>query len=265
MANLFFPQLASGTLAQYPIRKTRVTRTVRNELPNGDLVLYADPGADEMVWELGYSGLDQVDINGLANFFNICKGRFHAFTFIDPAENMLVASADLGSSLWSVGSSIQVVGGANDPNGGMEAFTVTNKGQDSQGLSQTLSVPAGYQYCFSVYVMSGSPSAITLSRQGATMQETSVQPVASQWVRVTSSGTLADDGVGFTTGIELAPGQQVVLFGPQLEPQIAPSRFRPTFQSGGVYSRAHWGVDELLISADASNVFSTVFSVESSI
>ena len=265
MANLFFPQLASGTVAQYPIRKARVTRTVRNELPSGDLVLYADPGADEMVWQLGYSGLDQEDINALVTFFNTCKGRVHAFTFIDPTENMLVNSADLGGSSWRSGASVQIAGSANDPTGGTDAFTVTNNGQESQGLSQTLTVPAGYQYCFSVYVRSDVESTITLTRQGTSFQQTNVEPVGSQWVRVVSSGKLPDDGAGFTAGIELAPGQQVVIFGPQLEPQVAPSRFRPTFQSGGVYSWAHWGIDELLISADAPNVFSTNLTIESSI
>ena len=265
MANLFFPQLASGVLAQYPIRKTRVTRTVKNALPNGDIVLYADPGADEMVWQLGYSGLDQDDMNSLANFFGVCQGRFHAFTFIDPTENMLAESANFGSSSWQAGNSVQVAGGAADPNGGKTAFTVTNNGQDNERLSQVLSVPAGYQYCFSLYAWSEGPSTISLIRQGQSIQQAEVKAVGPQWLRLVSSGKLADEGTGFTVSIELAPGQQVVLFGPQLEAQITPSRFRPTFQTAGVYTRAHWGVDELPISADAPNVFSTAFSIESSI
>ncbi len=60
----------------------------------------------------------------------------------------------------------------------------------------------------------------------------------------------------------IGAGQQVQVFGPQLEAQIEPSRYRPTTAQGGVYANAHWAVDQLPIAAEAPNLFSTQFIIE---
>jgi hypothetical protein len=90
-------------------------------------------------------------------------------------------------------------------------------------------------------------------------------PVGSNWTRVASSGQLNDPGTGMTIGISLAPGRQVQVYGPQLEAQIAPSRYRPTAQTGGVYASAHWAIEQLSITALAPDVYSTVLSIETAI
>jgi hypothetical protein len=69
----------------------------------------------------------------------------------------------------------------------------------------------------------------------------------------------------FSVAIRLAPGQQIQLYGPQLEAQLAPSRYRATARNGAVYAQAHWAVDDLVISAEAPNLFSTAFSIETSL
>jgi len=61
------------------------------------------------------------------------------------------------------------------------------------------------------------------------------------------------------------PGQQVTVYGLQLEAQLQPSRYRPTRGMGGVYSNAHWAVDELPVMAQAPNLFSTSFSIETNL
>ncbi len=265
MANLYFPQLASGALAQYPIRKTRATRTIRNVLPSGDMILNADPNAAEIVWQLGYSSLSPEDLNSLVNFFAACQGRFHGFTFIDPTDNMLVNSASMGSNPWVMPTQVQVTAGAADPGGGQSAFQTTNGAQIYQEITQTLTVPAWYQYCFSVYAQSAVPSTITLAMRGANGQQTESYAVGAQWTRLILSGQLSDTSTELTVAIGLAAGQQVSLYGPQLEAQNAPSRFRPTLSTGGVYANAHWGLDDLPVSADGPNLFSTFFSIETTV
>ena len=265
MANLFYPQLASGAVAQYPIRKIRTARTVKNVLPDGSMILYSDPYGARLVWELEYTNLSDADLQALQSHFSACVGCFHGFTFIDPTDNMLVSSSDLTAETWLKPGLIQISTGIADPSGGTGAFTLTNTGQSGQAITQTLSVPSGYQYCFSLFVASGNNSVATLLRQGSAAQQVSNVSAGPNWTRVVSSGQLNDSGVGLTVGISLAPGQQVQVYGPQLEAQIAPSRYRPTTQTGGVYSNAHWATERLNVTALAPSVYAMVVSIETAI
>lgn len=265
MANLFYPQLTSGALAHYPIQKIRSARTIKNVLPDGSMILFSDPDGAQLVWELSYTELSDQDVQALQRHFAACVGPYHAFTFIDPTDNMLVSSSDMAAAPWLAGSLIQMTTGATDPAGGTGAFALTNTGPTNQEITQSLQVPSGYQYCFSIYAMSTAISAITMIRQGSAIpQQTSVS-IGPTWTRVAVSGKLNDPGVGLTVGINLEPGQQVQLYGPQVEAQIVASRYRPTAQTGGVYANAHWGIDQLAITAEAPNLSSTAFSIETAL
>lgn len=87
-------------------------------------------------------------------------------------------------------------------------------------------------------------------------------PATPGWSRAVSSGRLNDEGTELTIAISLGAGQQVTIFGPQLEPQLAPSGYRPTAQQGGVYSNAHWAEERLTVAAEAPDLFSTSFVIE---
>jgi hypothetical protein len=262
MANLYYPQLSSGALAQYPIQKTRVVRTIKNVLADGSMILLSDPDGARLVWQLAYTELSSADVSALQAHFTACVGPFHAFTFIDPTDNMLASSADMTAEPWVTSSLIQMTSGVVDFFGGNGAFTLTNTGQISQTIAQTLQVPAGYQYCFSVYAMSNISAPITLLRNGPSTQDATTVTIGPAWARIVSSGTLSDAEVGFTVAISLTAGQQVQLYGPQLEAQIVPSPYRPTAEAGGVYANAHWAIDQLTITANAPNLFSTACGIE---
>jgi hypothetical protein len=262
MGSLFFPQLSSGALAQYPIKKALLTRTIKNVLPDGSMIVLADPAAARLAWQMTYVELSAPEVQALQNHFGACVGPYHGFTFIDPTDNMLAFTSDLTAAAWQRSTLISVSPGQPDPNGGTAAFTLVNEGQARQFIVQTLEVPANYQYCFSLYAAAFGSNELTLFRQGLSEAQNKVAAIGSGWTRIVSSGRLNDLGTSFTVGISLGPGQQVTVYGLQLEPQLAPSRYRPTAQSGGIYANAHWGVDELTISADAPNLFSTSFSIE---
>ena len=265
MASYYFPQLSSGTVAQYPFRNAKIVRTITNSLPGGDLILAPDPNGSRIVWQLGYAALSTQEANALTTLFDTCQGRLRAFTFIDPAENMLASSSDLSGMSWQNLNSIQLTPNSSDPVGGDAAFIVTNNGQTSQELTQTIAVPLNYQYCFSLYARSEQAASIELIRRGETSQDSRLFSIRPNWSRVVSSGALSDQGVGLTIAIRLAPGQQVWLYGPQLEPQIQPSRYRPTQNRCGVYPNAHWSVDTLNVRAIAPNVFASAFTVEATL
>jgi hypothetical protein len=230
------------------------------------MVLLSDPNGGHLVWQLGYTELSPDDVAALQNHFTACIGAYRAFTFIDPTDNMLTSSADLTGAAWQTSSLIEISSGAADPDGGTGAFTLTNSGQASQEISQTLNVPANYQYCFSLYAMAAEPGTLTLIRgQGLSAAESTPVAIGPGWNRVISSGRVNDFGTTFTIALSLAPGQRVELYGLQLETQIAPSRYRPTLQTGGVYANAHWGIDQLTISAVAPNLCSTSFTIETAL
>lgn len=263
MANLFFPQLTSGASAQYPIGKTRILRTIKNVLADGSMIVLPDPTSAQLYWQLSYADLSFDDTTALQSHFAACAGPAKAFTFIDPTGNMLVSSSNLAATPWVAPSLISVASGAADLFGGAAAFTVTNSAETAQEITQTLPVPANYQYCFSIYAASASASAITLARRGSS-QELTTGNIGPTWARIVSSGRLADGALEFTVAISLRAGQRVSLYGAQLDAQIAPSRYRPTAGYGGVYKTAHWAVDELVITAQAPNLFSTSFNIETS-
>jgi hypothetical protein len=260
MANLFFPQLASGALTQYPIRRTQIARTIQNVLPDGTLILYSDPYGALLEWELEYTNLSEADANTLQNFFLLCAGPVNPFTFIDPTGNMLGSSADPSQKPWeSYGVSFS--SGVSDPLGGNAAFTITNTTQVSQSILQSLPVPSAYQYCFSFYATSVEASEVIALRQGTEAQAQDTLPVGPGWRRLTSGGRLQDSGTTLTVGIILAPGQTVQVYGFQLEAQIVPSPYSATFQAGGIYPNAHWSVQELTLVAEAPDLYATTFAL----
>ena len=217
-----------------------------------------------MVWELSYSGLSQVDAQALQSHFSACLGPLRAFTFIDPTDNMLVASGDFTSASWQKGA-IQITSGVVDPQGGSQATVLTNTSQANQQIVQTLNVPANYQYCLSAYMTCTQAATIALVRSGSTASDPTSLSIGPSWTRRVSSGRLNDPGTTLTAGMILAPGQQVTVYGMQLEAQLQPSRYRSTGQVGGVYPTAHWATDELGLVATAPNLYSTTFSIETSL
>lgn len=262
MANLYFPQLTSGAYAQYPLEKTRAARTIKNVLADGSMIVFADPGNSRLYWQLAFAELSWVEANALQAHFDACAGPVRAFTFIDPTANMLAWSSDLNAAVWSKSGLVRCVGGAADAVGTSSAFTVTNNATIAEDITQTLLVPANYHYCFSVYVRSAAPSSITLVRGGASTEAVTSYDIGPDWTRLISAGELGDAATEFSVAIRLAAGQQVTLYAPQLEPQLAPSRYRATSANSGVYPKSHWAVDNLVITATAPNLFSTAFSIE---
>ncbi len=262
MANLCFPQLMSGSLAQYPIQKTRVMRTVKNVMPDGNMYLFPDRSASHLVWHLEYVELSQVEVEQLQSLFAMCAGPFRAFTFLDPTDNLLQWSVDLTNSVWTISPHIQVTPGIPDAFGGTAGFLLVNNGQTAAGIAQTVAAPANYEYCFSSYVCSNYSADLAMTRSGASATSSVRQSVTPSWTRVVSAGRLNDAGAGFTVELSLDPGQQALICGLQLEAQPAPSRYRATRQQGGIYASAHWGVDQLPIVATYPGQFATAFSIE---
>jgi hypothetical protein len=248
---LVFPQLASGAIAQYPLQKTRVRRTVVNSLGDGTLVKFADDWAGTAEWSIALSALSSAETAAIADLFRATEGRLQRFTFIDPSTNLLAWSGDLTKTLWQKDPLLQVHAGAADPFGGTRAAGVVNAGQARQGILQSLPAPCNFTYCFSAWVRSAGASSVTLIRTCASSSDTTTVRLDSNWRRISSSGALigADTSIGFA--IELDPGASIELFGLQAEAQDAPSAYMETTEMNGVYSNARFNTDRLTITAQS--------------
>lgn len=241
MAELFFPQLSTGALTQYPIKRIKSVHTAGYMAEDGTKVMYFDPSGGSLTWQLSYSGLTQDEVTSLETLFDACCGQFRAFTFLDPLANLL-------GSQWQPDATVQ-----------LSRSVATNMGAVVAGIAQSLAIPAGYTYAFSVPGnQSVDPSAtISILASGPNNQNQVV--LSLNRPLLIYSGALADTGLGFTIKVQLQPGQSIDLSQAQLEAQPAPSPFRPAL--GGIYTNAHWGSDELTFVAEGPNSFNTNFSI----
>lgn len=242
MTNLFFPQLSTGALAQYPVKRIKTVHTAINRMEDGSKVLYFDTQGSTLTWELDYVELTQLEMAALENLFEACSGPFRAFTFLDPVGNLL-------GPVWQ-----------HSPLIGVSGSTFTNTGNVALEVFQTLAIPAGYRYTFSLWgAATLDPAAtLTINRRGPNSQQQDVISLTSN--PVISTGALNDTAASFTLAVVLQPGQTVDLSQTQLEAQPSASPFRTA--AGGVYSNAHWAIDELIFTADGPDSFATKVKIE---
>jgi hypothetical protein len=263
MGNLAFPQLSSGAYVQYPLRRQRLIQSVLNSFADGTMLASSQNANQRWMWDLIYNDLTATDQAALQTFFAQCRGPLLPFIFIDPTSNMLSSSANLLASVWQADPELTVTPGAADPNGGTSAFTLVNSSQVSRQITQQVLAPANFQYCLSVFAYASSAAELTLSLS-ATSSQNNTFALGESWLRFVNSGQLTDAQTGLNVAISIPAGQTVTVFGPQLEPQLAPSRYRATEAAGGVYPNAHFLTGALTFTSDAPGLFSTSISIESS-
>ena len=100
---LVYPQLGTGALSQFPIRKERRARTVINSTADGRAIKLADPAAVTTTWQLEYAELMDSEAGAIEAFFASAEGTLNGFTFLDPAGNLLAWSGQLDDAVWARG------------------------------------------------------------------------------------------------------------------------------------------------------------------
>jgi hypothetical protein len=251
---LVYPQLPTGALAQFPVQSRQMMRTLVNTAADGTVIKLADPGAASMEWQLRYAALSDAELATLLQFFTAAEGTLNSFTFVDPTANLLAWSDDLSNAVWDAAPFLASTAAIGDPAGGNNAWQVVNSGAAAQDLSQTLTAPGGYVYCFSVYAKSTSPTTFTLLI-GSNRYDQNIGP---GWQRFACTGTSAPTGSALTFGIELGPGAVVDVYGLQVESQDSPSLYKAS-TTGGCYENARLRDDTLsLTTTDVNHHSATV-------
>jgi hypothetical protein len=250
---LYYPQLSTGAVSQFPIVRQTAMRTVSNMLPSGDTIRMSDPGANAMSWRLQYSNLSDAEWTSLETLFQEVEGQLTTFTFLDPMDNLLLWSEDWTKPVWTADPLIHVSGGVADPMGGNGAMQITNTAQTTQRIVQNIAGPSWYQYCFSVYVRAAASTTVQILLS-ATGQESMTQvQVTSSWTRAAKADSLSlqEDGISF--GLQLPSGASIMAFGAQAEPQPAPGYYKKTIDLAGVYPNTRFDSDSLSQITSAPN------------
>jgi hypothetical protein len=253
---LAYPQLASGALTQFPAQKTRNPRTVVNALADGRSIKLADPPGEITEWQLQYAGLSDQEAAALEQFFEATEGSLGIFTFLDPTSNLFAWSDRLDHTGWTKGPLLTVTGNVADAAGGTKGWHLSNTGAGAQSLSQTLEAPGGYVYCLSLHARSATRLTVTLQRGSAREDRT----VGTEWSRITSSGSGGAAAETIDFGIEVPPGGSLDVYGMQVEPQAAPSLYKPS-TAGGVYPNAWFRDDFLVVTATDVNRHSATVNI----
>ena len=216
---LVFPQLVSGALTQFPIRKQQRQRAeMRQHVAVRRIRLDDVPGA-ETLWTLRYVNLNDAEIDALAAFFALTEGSLNGFTFLDPAANLLAFSEDLTNANWTKDPLLTITGNVNDPLGGTGAFHLANSGAGPQGIAQTLNAPPTYQYAFSAYARSASPATLTLRAGSYSLSAA----LTATWQRYSVTGSAAFDAPAIEFELQTSAATSIDIFGPQAEAQWSSS------------------------------------------
>ena len=256
-----FPQLASGAVTQFPLRIREKTRTLINETADGQRIRYSDPGSETLEWSMSHAALSDDEWMAIESLFRDCEGRRHSFLFLDPWSNLVAASESFSNSAWTLGPGLGLSEGVADPEGRLRATQVTNTAGALQSLTQSISIPARFQYSFSVYVRAAVAAQIRLvvSTDGAFTER--VYDLSPDWQRYAIFSSLVASTDALEVAIQLPAGATVELFGAQLEAQPAPSPYQRTALRTGRYPEARFAGDQLTQVSTGPGEHSTVIRI----
>jgi len=246
----YFPQTGAGSIAQFPVQRTRQWRWISNQMESGEMIMLPDAPAGRIAWNLKYTDVTTAEAARFNALFAAAQGQYGSFLFVDPMANLLAWSEDFARPDWQPGL-LQISAGANGPLGATRACVVKNPGQAEQLLTQTLNVPGDYVTCLSVWARSDSSTVFALTRDGLR----SNFAVNSAWTRYSISGTGAAGAPNSVFSVVIGAGQTVQIFGPQLEAQPAASSYKQTSAATGIYPETYFASDELAMTCTGPGLF----------
>lgn len=237
-----FPQLSSGAISQNAYSGAIEFRTRINEQPDGVETSFSDIDFERRVWELNLNAVTDAEWAEIETLFNQSGGRYGTFLFLEPGSNLLAWSEQSQNPVWQASGGAQTSDGSLDPKGGAGGFQIT--GPSGAVVSQSLGIPASHVYCASVHARTSGTGAVLRVTDGAGSSLESPIDSGNVWKRywVRFPGGSAETTVRF----ELQAGDALLdVYGPQLEPQPAPSAYKTTQAQSGVFPGARFDDDML--------------------
>jgi hypothetical protein len=260
---LYFPQLLTGALVQYPISRTVSWRTILNTLPGGSTVKSRSEEGARISWDFVLEGLSDSERSEVEGLYVAADGAYRDFTFLDPCDNLLSWSGDMTKPVWVCDPLLTVTGGAQDVFGGSTAARLANHGPLLQALGQAVFGPGQYRYCFSMYGRALAGVQLNMVMKTSSSQVEVSKSLTGEWSRLVIAGIpgTADESVTFQ--ICLDPGSVIEICAPQVEAQPSPSPPKTTHAISGVYPSTHFVDSELMFTTDAPGLHSVRLKLES--
>jgi len=237
---LAFPQLSSGAVGQFPLRRVTGYRTLVNRMGDASEVRLTDLDYFERRWELPVEGLTDAEWQAIQDLFTATEGRYRSFLFLEPGENLLEWSEKFSETAW-VKSGVSVVEGIGDPFGGTSASQLTGAGT----LSQSLSIPAWFRYAASVWARTTQAGASLEVSDGAALQQSVAFDSSGQWRRYRLATAWATTSETVVFRVAAPGGGAVDIYGAQLDPQPMASDYKKTLDQSGVHPGARFSSDTL--------------------
>jgi hypothetical protein len=181
---LYYPQLSTGAVSQFPVARNVDMRSVANQLLSGSTIRMADLGWQRIQWRLRYAALTNSERTSIETLFEAAEGQLTTFTFVDPTGNLLQWSEDWTQTVWTADPLLQVVAGIEDPFGGSDAVQLTNAAETTQEIVQNTAAPSSLLYCYSVYVRSSVPITVQLVVRATGQSALMAVEAVSAWMRV---------------------------------------------------------------------------------
>jgi hypothetical protein len=250
---LVFPQLLTGSTAQYPITKQLSRRTVQSSMEDQTIVALPDQGSNFVRWQIAFHDLADQEATSLNAFFVTTQGSLRPFLFLDPTANLLLWSEDVTQSVWNQ-SGMGVESAVADPLGSSRASRVNNNTSSTQLLVQSSLIPGFVQTCFSVYLRASTPTTAALVRTAGAHSQSTAASVTSIWQRFYLSGKFSELVDPSCFGIRIPAGTSLELFGPQVDAQPLPSPYVLNAGNiGNVYPAARFDMKQLDVTATGPN------------
>lgn len=235
---MHFPQLSTGSIAQFPFANEIRLRSVTNHMLDGRVVSWADADAAQILWRMRFQHLADAELSALQSLFSEAGGRLKTFLFPDPAGNLIRWSSDLTKSVWDLDPMCSVTPGA-------ESHTLSNAGAVAGGLSQPVSAPSAYTLCWSAQARASSPQSVTFEIRADGSAISRTFQLSNEWRNCEVAGQLGGSGESVTVAIVLPAGGSIEVRHPQFEAQRTASGYKATFSRGGAYSETRFDSDRL--------------------
>ena len=258
MSTRYFPQLISGSMSQFPVRKRTLRRTIVNRSIGERGVKMADPEAATHHWSLSYSGLTDEEIEKLQALFFACEGKLRDFVWVDPLGNLLRWTEDLSKPVWQ--GSLLTTGDIEDPDGSTRAWRITNAAQAGQDLGQSVDAPGWFHYSFGLWVRSESTDAIELRITTGDGAVGAIRPVSSTWERVSVSAQIIGSSEEVRCSMQIPAASAIEIYGPQFNAQRDISGYRKNTSTPGIFT-ARFDQDEFEYVSNGPNDHSTQIAV----
>lgn len=250
---LFYPQLSSGNIAQFPLIKRFRRRVVENGLLDGTRIVQLGTKPLTRQWDLSYSELSDSEKTLLTDFHTTTEGRLRSFAFLDPTGNLLKWSEKLTKSVWTKDAGLAITEGISAPQGSGRACRVTNSSSLVQLVKQTVSAPASFTYCFSMQARAAEATVTKVQLSDGATSVNTLAVIGTSWSAYWISATLQSSSETIQFGIELPANSSIEVFGLNAMAQIAPGEYLKTEAESAVYGNVRFADDRLAFTTTGPN------------